>query len=284
MPGEQPFGGQRLVEPTRGVEHHLDDPLDMAVGRLEGADVHPQPPGDRRADLLDVERLPFDLAALDHVAGQRLENGLLPKVEPERLHVPDEPALPVADGGERLRELSLAPVEPGPVLKLMDIHSPHRLRRLWPRFAAGRRIRRRSTRGRATSTSPARDFNPGRAGGPGGVDAFHGSSRPTGPYPGLDGGPDIALGNLQVVARLQVEPALGRDTEVLLQPQSGVGGDAPPAVDELTNPGDRDVKVASELVLADAQGLHKLAAEDLPRRDRIENVSFFHRGSFEAQW
>src|SRR5262249_49262908 len=102
-----------------------------------------EPPGDRRTELLGVERLPFDLAALDHVAGQRLENRLLLKVETERLHVPDEPALPVADGGEGLRELSLVPVEPGPVLKLMDIHSPHRLRRLWPKFAARdkRRVR-----------------------------------------------------------------------------------------------------------------------------------------------
>src|SRR4051794_21030852 len=69
-----------------------------------------------------------------------------PEVETERLHVPDEPALPVTDGGEKLRKLPWVPVEPGPVLKLMDIHSPHRLRRLWPRFAAGRSQKTRRSR------------------------------------------------------------------------------------------------------------------------------------------
>jgi hypothetical protein len=136
VPGKEAFGGQRLVEPARGVEHHLDDPLDITVRRLQDADVHTQPPGDRRANLLGVELLPLDLAAFDHVAGQRLEDCLLPKVEPERLHVPDESALPVADGGQKGRELVLVPVEPGPVRKPMDIHSPRLLRRLWRRFAA----------------------------------------------------------------------------------------------------------------------------------------------------
>jgi hypothetical protein len=37
------------------------------------------------------------------------------------------------------RELAVVPVEPGPVLKLMDVHSPHLLRRLGARFTAGTR-------------------------------------------------------------------------------------------------------------------------------------------------
>ena len=115
---------------ARGVEHHFDDALDIAVRRLEAADVHAQPPGDRRADLFGVELLAFDLAALENIGGQSLQNGFLPKVEAERLHVSDQPALPVTDGGQRLGKLPLVPVEPGPVLKLMDIHSPHLLRRL----------------------------------------------------------------------------------------------------------------------------------------------------------
>jgi hypothetical protein len=36
----------------------------------------------------------------------------------------------VTDGGQRFGELLAVPVEPGPVLKLMNIHSPHLLRRL----------------------------------------------------------------------------------------------------------------------------------------------------------
>src|SRR3954452_11624215 len=81
-----------------------------------------------------------------------------PEVETERLHVPDEPALPVTDGGEKLRKLPWVPVEPGPVLKLMDIHSPHRLRRLWPRFAAGTSQKTRRGRGGRPTGLPPRNL------------------------------------------------------------------------------------------------------------------------------
>jgi hypothetical protein len=41
MPGEQPFGSQRLVVVARGVERHFDDAFHMAVRGFEAADVEP---------------------------------------------------------------------------------------------------------------------------------------------------------------------------------------------------------------------------------------------------
>jgi len=41
MPSEKTFGCERVAEMTRRVQHHFDNPLDVAVGGHEGADVHP---------------------------------------------------------------------------------------------------------------------------------------------------------------------------------------------------------------------------------------------------
>ena len=97
MPGEQPLGRERLLVVARGVEHHLDDALDMAVGGLQPADVHAETAGDRGADLLGVQLLAFDLAGLEHVRGQGLQDGLLLEMEAKGLHVADQAALLVAD-------------------------------------------------------------------------------------------------------------------------------------------------------------------------------------------
>jgi hypothetical protein len=39
VPGEQALPGQGFVVVLGRVEHHLDDTLDMAIGRRESADV-----------------------------------------------------------------------------------------------------------------------------------------------------------------------------------------------------------------------------------------------------
>ena len=105
MPAEQPLIRQRPVIVARGVEHHLDDAFDVAIRGLEAADVQAQTPRHRRADLFGVELLAFDFAGLQNVFGQRFEDGFLLKTKAEAFHVPDEPALPVTDRGERLCEL-----------------------------------------------------------------------------------------------------------------------------------------------------------------------------------
>jgi hypothetical protein len=112
-----------------------------------------------------------------------------------------------------------------------------------------------------------------------------GSSRLTRSDPRLNPGPDVSSGNFEVVPRLQIEPELRRNSKVLLEPQGRVSGEAAPAMDQLTDARHRHVKVPRELVLAEAEWLHELEAEDLPWRDGIESMSFFHgRSSFRLQW
>ena len=126
MPCEQPFGRERLVIVARGVEHHFDDALDVAVRGLEGADVHAEPPRNRGADLFGVELFAFDFAALQHVGGQGFEDGFLAEVESEAL--PYGRSAGPADGGRRREVRRAAPCSSGnrgQSWKLVDIHSPH---------------------------------------------------------------------------------------------------------------------------------------------------------------
>ena len=132
MPAEQPLVRQRLVIAARGVEHHLDDAFDVAVRGLEAADVEAQTPRHRRADLFGIELLTFDFAGLQDVFGQRFEDGFLLKAKAEAFHLPDEPPLPVTNRGQRLCELLHVPAKVRPVLPLVNIHSPHPMRRLYP--------------------------------------------------------------------------------------------------------------------------------------------------------
>ena len=64
MPPEQAFFRQWLLVALRRVEHHLDDSFNVTVGRFQAADVHPEPARDRRAHLVGVQVLPFNLTAL----------------------------------------------------------------------------------------------------------------------------------------------------------------------------------------------------------------------------
>ena len=130
MPGTEPRGAERPIKAARGVEHHLDDALHVAIRGFERADVHAEAARDGGADLFGVQLLALDLAALEHVGGEGLQDGFLAEIESEGFHVTDQPALPVADRRERLAQTLPVPVEAGPVRKFMDIHSPLFLRRL----------------------------------------------------------------------------------------------------------------------------------------------------------
>ena len=99
VPGEESVGGERLVVVARRVQHHLDDAFDVAVRGHNAPDIHPEAARDGGAHLLSVQRLAFDLAALDHVVGQRLKDGLLLKREPQRLHLAEQATLLVTAGG-----------------------------------------------------------------------------------------------------------------------------------------------------------------------------------------
>src|SRR5262249_15832804 len=130
MPTEEPFDRERLVVMTGDIQHHLDDPFDVAVRRFEGPDIDAQTAGDRGADLREVELLPFDLAALEDLGSEGLEDSFLPKVESEGLHVAHEPALFVSNGSQRGSQFFRVPMKLRPFRQLVDIHSTQVLRRL----------------------------------------------------------------------------------------------------------------------------------------------------------
>jgi hypothetical protein len=88
MPGKQPFICERLGILAPGVEHHFNDTFDIAVGGLEGADIHTKAARDGGPDLFCVKFLPLDLAALERVGGQGLEDSFLTEVEAKGFDVP----------------------------------------------------------------------------------------------------------------------------------------------------------------------------------------------------
>ena len=121
MPAQQPLLGQRRLEALGRVQQHLHHPLHGPVRRRQRPDVHAQAPGQGGTHLLPVERLAFDQARLQDVLGERLEDGLVLQGEAEAFHTPDEPALAVAEGGQRIGKGFRVPAHPGPSLALVDI-------------------------------------------------------------------------------------------------------------------------------------------------------------------
>ena len=121
VPGEEPLFGQRLRVVACGVEHHLDDAFDSAVGGDEPADVQAESPRDRRADLIGREFLALDLARLDDVLGQRAQMGFVAQIEAEPFHLPEQAAFFTRDMCEQPAEDLIVPVQGGPVRVLPDI-------------------------------------------------------------------------------------------------------------------------------------------------------------------
>jgi hypothetical protein len=81
--------------------------------------------GDGRADLSGIEFFAFDFAALEDVGSESLEHGFLLKGEAQGLHVPEQTALTIAHGGEGRGYCFRAPMELGPGVEFVDVHSPH---------------------------------------------------------------------------------------------------------------------------------------------------------------
>jgi hypothetical protein len=100
----------------------------MAIRRLESTDIDAESARDGGPHLFRVEFLPFDFTALEHVGHKSLQGSLLAKLKAEGFHMARQPSLPVANVGERISEPFPIPSEPRPVLKLMNVQSPHLLR------------------------------------------------------------------------------------------------------------------------------------------------------------
>jgi hypothetical protein len=152
-----PVGKSAACHLLSGVHHHRDNAFDVTVRRNECADIHSEPARDRRAHLIVVKDFALDLAGLDHVLGQGLQDGLIAQRKPERFHMADQPPLPMPDRGEGFRYGILIPAELGPVGQLVDVghdnlrifcgdydaysphlqcYSPHDVRRKSSLFAA----------------------------------------------------------------------------------------------------------------------------------------------------
>src|ERR1700677_3650296 len=104
----------------------------MPVGRRQTTDVDSEVPRNREAYQLAVEVLALDLAGIQHIFRQRLQNRFRLELEAERLHLNDEEPLSVTHIGQELGQALLFPAKPGPVLEVVDMrfYSPHHVRRI----------------------------------------------------------------------------------------------------------------------------------------------------------
>ena len=73
MPTVESLSRQGRVVVSCGIQHHLDDALDLFVRMTKTTDVHAEATTDRRPDLLRIESFPLDIAGFLHVLGERFE-------------------------------------------------------------------------------------------------------------------------------------------------------------------------------------------------------------------
>ena len=92
MPVEQPATRQGDVA-LRRIEHHLDDTLDIAIRWQKPADFDSEPTGDRRAHLVPIKLLAFDIARFKDFLGEAMQHGFRAKLETEALHPSDQTPL-----------------------------------------------------------------------------------------------------------------------------------------------------------------------------------------------
>ena len=91
-------------------------------------DIYPEMPGKRGANLLRVQRLPFDVAGLKNILGKRPEHRFLSKVGIQRRHAANETPLPIPYGSQQVGQCFLIPVKARPIGALMEIYSTHNMR------------------------------------------------------------------------------------------------------------------------------------------------------------
>src|SRR5437016_13611301 len=89
VPSKQSISGKRLVVVARRIEHHFDNAFDVAICRLERADIHSESSGNGGPHLFCVELFAFDIAALENICGQGLQYSFLAEIEAQSSHVAD---------------------------------------------------------------------------------------------------------------------------------------------------------------------------------------------------
>jgi hypothetical protein len=100
MPREESFRSEGLIILPSGIQHHLDSVFDVSIGRLQGADVHAEPPGIDDLTCSASSFSPSISLLLRTSADERLQHGLLAQVEAQDFHVPGQFALTMANRGE----------------------------------------------------------------------------------------------------------------------------------------------------------------------------------------
>lgn len=138
MRPEETFGGEGPAVVARGVEHHFDNAFDVAVRGGEGPDVDAEATGDGRTDLAGVKLFTLYLTALEDIGRECLEKSLLLEFEAEPFHALQEAALAVAGGREAFGDRDGVPLEPWPIVALVNVFNPHPLRRIACLFSACR--------------------------------------------------------------------------------------------------------------------------------------------------
>ena len=114
MPAQEALGRQRRCGTGGGVEHHVDDALDVTVHRRDRTDVHTEAPCDGRAHRCHVQHFALDLAGLDHVLGQRRQAGLIAQRHADIGQAAEQHPLGTAGFGQRPGQgrQVVAPVRP----------------------------------------------------------------------------------------------------------------------------------------------------------------------------
>lgn len=104
------------------------------------SNFHPEPVSHRRMNLVQVEPLALDIAGLVNILRQGFQNSFLLEVETEGAHPAHQPTLPVPDSNQTIGHPGRVPPEVRPLWLLIDIYSPHILRRLSPIITATRSV------------------------------------------------------------------------------------------------------------------------------------------------
>src|SRR6478672_2899227 len=85
----------------------------------------------------------------------------------------------------------------------------------------------------------------------------------------------IAL-DLEVIARLEIQPKAIAGAEVAREPKGRIGGDGACSVDDLVDAAGRDADVVGQPVLRNTKGLEEIGGEDFTRMNRSQFASRHH--------
>jgi hypothetical protein len=72
----------------RGVQHHVNYTVDMAVSGCKGTNVQPQAAGKRRTDFVCIQVFTFNFTGLDNIFCEYLKCRVVACLNAKALHAP----------------------------------------------------------------------------------------------------------------------------------------------------------------------------------------------------